>query len=359
MSENLRPPLSSNRTQHVVVDMGYTGKPSLAEGLLARRYGPVMKYPKPWTNVFDLNKDSAKKNGKEFAHTGKSSGPYLFNGVVLCPGAARATLNGPRFDVPAKQCKAPSVEDSSADFEEGGTVDVATGELANQSPENYLQNLVNHHMAEDSIVRAAMPTHGRPVAATARKRGRPRIGEPEAAKVFRLSVQCPARAGLVQCPLFVPEDETREESASRVCLPHIPEPPISLNEAPAVCHSQFSTVDMSEEQFNRWQPMMAGTWEHEDLYGTARSRNEWFHSQLTHKEGGNLNIGTIQFRKNAPFSITAALSVAVTNFKILQSWQEDLAKIGNAPMHGGAHVKADRSAKIDAELTKYMRPNTK
>jgi hypothetical protein len=318
-----------------------------------------MKYPALWGNVFDLNKDSVKKGGKERAHTGKASGPYLYNGVVVCPGAARATLNGPRFDVPVKPKRDPSVEQSFADFDDEA-VDVATGEILDEdSPESRLQRLVDHHLAEEAITRSIMPTHGRPVAATARKRGRPRIGEPEPPKVFRLSVQCPARAGLVQCHLFKPDGETREEAKARIALPHVPEPPLTLNEAPAVCHTQFSTVEMNEEQFNRWQPMMSGTWEHEDVYTTARSRNEWFHSQLTHKEGGNLGIGTIAFRKNATFSIAVAMSAAVTNLKVLQSWQEDIAKTGNAPMHGGAHRKAARAATIKTEITKYMRPDMK
>lgn len=357
VAANLRPPISGNRTQYVVVDMGYTSKPTLAEGALERGYGLVMKSPGPWGNVFDLNKDSAKKGGKVIAHTGKSSGPFLFNGACVCPGAARATLNGPRFDVPAKPKTGPSVEDSKSDFEDG-IVDTATGELiTDESPATRLQKLVDHHMAEAVISRSIMPTHGRPVAATARKRGRPRIGEPEAPKVFRLSVQCPARAGLVQCHLFKPDGETAEEARTRASLPHVPQPPLTLSEAPAVCHTQFSTVEMNEEQFNRWQPMMAGTWEHEDIYVTARSRNEWFHSQLTHKEGGNLGLGTIEVRKNAPFSIAVAMAAAVTNLKILQSWQEDLIMTGKAPMHGGAHRKAERAAAIKAEITKYMRPD--
>ena len=148
-----------------------------------------------------------------------------------------------------------------------------------------------------------------------------------------------------------------EEARTRASLPHVPQPPLTLNEAPAVCHTQFSTVEMNEEQFNRWQPMMAGTWEHEDIYTTARSRNEWFHSQLTHKEGGNLGLGTIELRKNASFSIAVAMAAAVTNLKILQSWQEDLIMTGKAPMHGGAHRKAERAAAIKAEITKYMRPD--
>ena len=79
---------------------------------------------------------------------------------------------------------------------------------------------------------------------------------------------------------------------------------------------------------------MAGTWTHEDLYMTARSRNEWFHSQLVSRHGGNLNYGAIQFRKNATFSIAADISVAGTNMKILQPWQEDLTRKSTAPMHG-------------------------
>src|SRR5690606_31938193 len=132
---------------------------------------------------------------------------YLFNGTCVCPGANRTTLNGPRFDVPTKP-RSTSAEESSEDFEDT-VVNTSTGEVAEEeSPEMQLQRLVDHHLAEEVITRSIMPTHGRPVAATARKRGRPRIGEPQPPKVFRLSVQCPARAGLVQCHLFKPDGET-------------------------------------------------------------------------------------------------------------------------------------------------------
>ena len=154
--------------------------------------------------------------------------------------------------------KADFVEDSRTNFETDEAaranvrVDMKTGEIdEDETPETHLQRLVDHHMAEATITCAIMPTHGRPVAATARKRGCPRLGEPEPAKVFRLSVQCPARAGLAQCPLFVPDGETEQETKERLNLPAIPEPPVSLEDAPAVCQTPFSTIEMNIEQFNR------------------------------------------------------------------------------------------------------------
>jgi hypothetical protein len=69
---------------------------------------------------------------------------------------------------------------------------------------------------------------------------------------------------------------------------------------------------------------MVGTWEHEDLYATARSRNEAFNSQLIDDQTGNLKHGTFTFNKNAPVALAIAMTVAVTNLHVLQQWDDTL-----------------------------------
>ena len=297
----LRPAQVSNAHQYIVADMAYPHRTDWADSLLDRDYSQVVRYPRNAPRILNLTASSDP--------TGPSAAT-LFNGVPICPGMSAAALKQNSVDV-------PTPEDFRGDITRQGRL------------------LDKHEERLRRVLPLVMVRHGRPVRTPNRPPGRPRSGVPDPENVYRMRVVCPAIAGQAMCPL-VPDSMNLDPKAA----PLVPDPPIDA--PPATCRSSFTKVQLTHSQFRHYQPRMHGSWEHEDFYTSARSRNEGFHAALLHKSTGGLGRGTIHPWKNAFLTIALAMCVGATNFHILDNWNDILLlNGGRAPYE--THRKKHRA----------------
>lgn len=277
----LRPRTSSNAHQYVAVDQAYPHRTAWADGIAERNYSQVIRYPKNAARVHGL-RACGIENTKVAAH--------LFNGVPICPGVSSAALRRTVIDAPRR-------EDSRGDFLKWG------------------QRLHRHQEHLDRILPFVMIRHGRPSRTPDNGPGRPRAGVPAKPDVYRMRVMCPAVAGTARCPLVPASMEADPD------LPIVPDPPIE-DDRPATCRNSLTRLQLTHQQFRRYQPRMLGDYLHEDFYTSARARNEGFHAALLHGSTGHLARGRIQPWKNAFLTIALALAVGATNIHIVERWVE-------------------------------------
>jgi hypothetical protein len=315
---NLRAQRRSSHTQQIVFDGGYTEAIDLNRGLAARGYGMVMKYAKDQQTLHEI----MAINHPDGTRT---PGLIMFNGRLLCPGAAKALLARAGLTVP--------------DFKDrinlDGTKRAYTGkELADR---------------EDLLARIlplVMPTNGRPKEMP----GNPRGGQAKNAitgePVMQVTVTCPDMAGKVRCPIW-----SDFHNADRAHLPIVPNPPSHLpkNRRPNCCENGKGTMSarIPLQIFKDWQDQMAGTWEHADFYGSARSATERYNALIKCAHGGaNLNKGAVPVRKAAPFALFTVMAIVHANRSSIETWYAHIAKTGRTPTHRGQENKERRAKNL-------------
>lgn len=323
----LRAERRSNHIQQVVFDGGYTEAIGLNQGLASRGYGMVMKYAKDQRTLHEIMAVNHPDDSR-------TPGLVMFNGKLLCPGASRAQLARTTLTVPDFKDRANL----------DGTKRAYTGE-----------ELAAREATLAKILPLVMPTNGRPKEVP----GNPRGGQAKDAltpeSVMQVTVTCPDVAGKVRCPIFGDFDDS-----DRQHLPIVPNPPVDLplDKRPACCNNAKGTMSarIPLQTFKDWQDLMAGTWEHADLYSSARSGNERFNANIKRAHGGsNLNKGAIAARKAAPFALVTAMAIVHANRSSIETWYAHIAKTGCKPTHRGKENKARR----DESLKKYRAQQAK
>lgn len=311
-SNGLRKPSGSNGTQYWVFDGGYTENESLNVDLTAAGLGMVMKYSKTRRVLFEVgavnNSDGTKADGV-----------YLFNGVPLCPGAARR-----RLEELAHKFKKP--------------------EEARMSDEQLLAHA--EVLAELEPLR--MRTNGRPQLAALRKRGgQSKTAPTEPEQVMKVTLTCPMVSGNVRCPLFA---EFNDPAFAH--LPEVPDAPTHLDpeQRPACCRNANGnmTVNVPLDAFKIWQDFMVGSFEHADWYTGPRSNDERYNSLLKRAHGGTgLSRRSIAPRKAPFYALTLAMSIAVTNRRALQTFEANInTRGGTKPAPPGKKNRSDRKVRL-------------
>lgn len=291
-----RPKPNGAARHYVITDMGYVGRDGLNAQLIDRGYSLVTKYPSNWQTTHELA-----------AGPPETTALPLFNGKPLCPGVTPRILNNlTPFEAPNPR--------------------TMTGE-----------QLVAHEPAETFLSAMAMGRAGRPVRAKRAKSGRPRIGSKPLEGVYTVELVCPALEMRARCGIVT------ESIKLPPTVPAVPNPPIE--NPPRCCTDGTITLRLQPEHVKIFQDKMVGTWDHEDLYGTTRSRNEAYNAQLIDEQTGNLRHRTFTFNKNAPVALAIAMTVAVTNLRVLQQWDDTLdTNLGKIPWETGRKHKKERAA---------------
>lgn len=307
-SNGLFTKLTGNQRRYFIADMGYTQQAvSLLIPLLDRGFNPVWTYPKRWKHIHDLAPAPAENEPA-------TTGPYTFNGCVVCPGyGLQALKNLGRFTRPGKTIDAPDT-DETIQFIEPTPAELAA-----------------HAERERVLAAHTMTRNKRPERMKRATRGRPRKNEPELTGLWKEQVTCPATefsadgTPKIQCPL-VAESLTVDTNIPTVLNPPTPPDHDDPNAVPLppVCQRTNTTIVYTDEQLKSWQPLMVGTFAHTDQYETPRSRTEFVFSQLTADTGGNLDLGTIKWNLNNVTSLAITAAVVATNTSILESFADSL-----------------------------------
>lgn len=303
----LRPTVGGRGHQYVVGDKAYPAYIGFNQHLLANGWSIVGKYP----GVTEKG-----RGGPAFVDMAPAgapaSGPFQFNGAILCPGIGAKYLAENRgFDIPRDQ-------------------ELTTEWLA--SNDTKVRQLTS----------AVMSTNGRPKPRKHARRGRPSLHAEPIENQWTLEVRCPAAANKpkVRCPrvaasLALPEDEF----PTLHLAPKIDEP------APKCCTDDYGAMQivLDEKHIKNWQTKMVGSWDHEDLYSPARTANEAYFGRLMDPKTGDLVIGKIEWQRNAFVALAVTASVLVTNARVVDKWEEKLrANGGNPPPGPGPRRRALR-----------------
>ncbi|CAN7245302.1 hypothetical protein [Knoellia sp. LjRoot47] len=299
----LRPTKQRNERTHLVTDMGYSRTIIFNTEVLKRGYTLLMRYPNTTRLKFvhDL--------GRTVDDEATEPGPYMYYGGIVCPAAQQLVKT---------RTLAPTHADTDA-------------------------HAARFKAEQEALQRLQMPLNGLPQVTVRRAKGRPKknSGE-EQERVVKLRVQCPAAKGKVRCAIrsTIDDDGAYGDPRNRE-LPDV-SATAPVDHWPKVCDKATTTMVLTEHQFSQYQPVMEGSWEHQDWMSSNRSRDEGFNSILTSTEGGNLQDRTLYARRNPQVSLTIAFAVARANIKIQERWRETLRRNGG---------KAPREPQLGSDST--------
>lgn len=301
-SSGLRPTLRGKAHHYVVGDKAYPAYIEFNEWMLANR----------WTMLGKFRADAAPFT--DLAPRGTGPGPFQFNGATLCPGIGAEVLHAnAHFDIP--------------------------WERKNLTPEWLEKNDATVKL----LTAAVMPTDGRPKPRKHPGRGRPAADAKPLENTWTLDVFCPAagknarvRCRLVSDSLDLPADKFPE-------LKHAPDE--DDPKAPECCTSEVGTmkVVLDKKTMKNWQPKMAGSWEHQDIYSPARTATESYFGRLMDRDTGDLDMYKIEWQKSPFVALGIASTIVATNQRVIESWQDDLrTNGGKAPKGLGERRRAHR-----------------
>jgi hypothetical protein len=307
-TSGLRPTLKSKAHQYVVGDKAYPSYIEFNEWLLANRWTMLGKFSTSTTD---------KRGGAPFADMapqGTGPGPFQFNGPFLCPGIGAEYLHANAgFDIP--------------------------WERNNLTPEWLKAN-------DDTVTllsAAVMPTDGRPKPRKHAGRGRPAADAKPLENTWTVDVFCPAAGARakVRCPRVSTSLELPADKFPT--LGHAP----AANDpsAPECCTSKYGTMKLvlDKKHMKSWQPKMAGSWDHQDIYSPARTATESYFARLMDRDSGDLNMHKIEWQKNVFVALGIASTVLATNKRVIEKWQDDLRdNEGKAPRGLGERRRAHR-----------------
>ena len=295
------------RDRYAVADNGYTQKDEWVGALVDLGYNAVMDYGRGWPNDIVLPDVDAHKRA--------TSGARILNGCIVCPGAAGVHARGTRIPQ-----RVPAPEPAEAIRKRQRTIDL-------------LQAMVMP--VRNTLARAKSPKSGRPRA------------DQQPLQEFTITVQCPATAGLVNCPTLPTASGIPIGGVPTIPFPPFPDQP---DLRPRPCRQTFTTYRLDAKQAKHLQSHMHGTWIQEDLYETMRSANERFHSQLKHsKSGGVEDYNWTEVRGIAKRSLLYALATAVTTRNLIRS------SIIDAQVASPREIERRRRSKVLAPIKRMRR----
>lgn len=287
-SVGLRPTPKGRGHQYVVVDKAYPRYVGFNAHLLENKWTILGKY----VTGTDEIRGAAPYADMSPAGSG-TSGPYQFNGAILCPGIGANYLYENRgFDIPSDQ-------------------DMSTEWMTSN------QDKVRQLSA------AVMRTNGRPKPRKQRGSGRPAAGSRPIENEWTIEVFCPAASAnaKVRCPRV---STSMDLPASEFpTLAHAPEADAP---APKCCTDKFGAMQLvlDERHIKDHQTKMAGSWEHQDFYAPARTTTETYFGRLMDRDSGDLTNGKIEWQRNAFVALAITATILVTNKRAIDKWEADL-----------------------------------
>lgn len=135
---------------------------------------------------------------------------------------------------------------------------------------------------------------------------------------WRITVQCPAALGMVNCPLVQRADGLRDPD-----LPDVPNPPqvSHPNLLPRACRNDHATYRLALTHAKRLQPFTWGSHAWADAYRPIRASNERYHSQFKHGNSGGVRESWLEMRGIAKHGLLAAISNAVTAKNLISDFR--------------------------------------
>ena len=272
----------------VTSDNAYSNSTTANFLLLQEGFNFVMRYGKGINTTIDLaantgaNHIPANVVKRRRGQGGFPSGPYLHLGQILCPAAARLTLE-PRLSYPDPLTS--KVSDISAYQQQQATLDAC-----------------------------AMPYNG-PTISTDTRPGNPGKGGAKGPECVKFRVRCPASAGRVRCPA-APATMTDAQLASKPLV----DGEHAVDVDYEVCSGRWTTITLSPQEFKQWQPHRADTPSHAVRMRRIRATDEGYNSSLTNPAIGDLNDRSVHTQSNPFVSLIVAFAVATTNLEVQRSY---------------------------------------
>lgn len=306
----IRPERRGRSRHYIAFDMGYPGADGLNASLIDMGFSTLVTYPEHWTQGIDLSHSvhlsEKRKTALGLDDAPGGAGPYLFNGCITCP-AAKRTIDHLLERVPTDgKRRKPHVRPR---WEPPIPVLSSDG------------SLVRRHDWQNAVLSAAaMPLNGRPTPVVNAKPGRPSKSAKSAESVegsYRVQVSCPAASGRARCSRVPASMDLPGDLPTFERHPSGP--------MPTVCLVDQVSIIMDADTLKRWQPLMSGTWAHEDLHSAYRSDTERFFSTLVSPSGGDHSMYKFSAYKNSLNMLFAACTIAVTNYKNYERFVENHA----------------------------------
>lgn len=294
----LRPNVAGRGHQFVVVDKAYPRYIGFGKHLISNGWSILGKY---------VTATADTKGGAPYIDMSSpdapARGPFLFNGVPLCPGiGAQYLTENAGFDIPRDQ-------------------DVTT------------QWLASNDEKVRQLSAAVLTTNGRPKPRKHARRGRPAAHAVPIEDQWTVEVRCPAAANnpKVRCPRVKASMELPADK-----FPELVHAPKANEPAPKCCTDDHGAMQLvlDERHIKNWQTKMAGSWEHQDFYAPARNTTEAYFGQLMDPRSGDLVLGKIEWQRNAFVAMAVVASVLVTNARVIDKWEETLRANGDVPPGG-------------------------
>jgi hypothetical protein len=175
--------------------------------------------------------------------------------------------------------------------------------------------LLRHHDLVEQVRAAEMPVHEPPTRMLRRPPGRPGPGSrPE--ELYRMVVVSPCRVGRY-CAVGNP-------GAAGTDVPVIPNPPQGPRDTwPATCTQSYTTVWLTGEQLRKYEGELYGSFEHDDRYGNARSRDERGQNLVSNKNLGDLGLEKFEFWSFPMIILSVAACTVAGNRAAVNAWYRD------------------------------------
>lgn len=307
------PKATTNSRPRLICDQGFTHLNGYATTADLLGYDLVMEYAKGRTVQQDLG-----------------NGAYLYNGVPVCPEyLARLKAQQPD-SLPETHEKLTDDEFwRQAEFER----------LAHAAR----MRLNGRWRPTSNEPNWEIDQNGRRVTLAGAKAGRPRKHSSKTEQLFVTQVECPASTGPDDPNRLCRSRCTRVEAtlqrldlhsfptAATDPLRRHPDGSVDTNGLPHACQFAKSSARLDAKGFKQAQRYMRGTWQHSDIYQTARSANERWHSQLKHRSVGAFTKDSRHMTGTARVAIISMSAVVVTNIVIGEAFARRVKHNGGKP----------------------------
>jgi hypothetical protein len=291
----------------LICDQGFTYKRDFARAMHDLRYDLVMQYADGARVVHDLG-----------------NGAQLFNGVPICPEYLSRLTARHVNELPADHRKmSDEAFEDQMEFEK-----LAQGAV---------MRLNGRWRPSKSRPNFVLDGTGTPHLLPGAKAGRPRKDAESPTTLYLADVLCPGIVDERSLPRTrctrVPESMQRLDPASFPIaavdpLPRTKEGLVKVDELPHACLHAKTSARLDEAAFKQAQRYMRGTWVHCDIYQTARTANERWFSQLTHRTVGGLDLSARHLTGTARVGVITMASVAVSNITIGEQFARRVQKNG-------------------------------
>jgi hypothetical protein len=242
-----------------------------------------------------------------------AEGPIIFHGVSLCPAAA--ALTELPYELPKPGASGAEVRDHAT------------------RTERLLDHLTP---TKQRVKRSARTRPGRPAAQDIANEEALAAATPNPNDRtdgdFIAQISCPARAGLIRCPLV--------EASMRLDKPSVAQAPTRGSE-PLVCRQQDTNIVLNPRigsgrrnslPLKNWSEFLESSYDWADIFNGNRSRCEAYHAMIGSRHGAGLNRDSYQMMGMTRTALLASVAIAITNQRSTRAFEATKrANGGQAP----------------------------